>query len=82
MGPLIQTPLPLLADDRSVGRALSAARDHRRGPGAHLFRGARAPALQDQASGAASCTAAAPRSAPAVVAADRSTGWNARHSAA
>jgi hypothetical protein len=46
-------------DDRSLGCALSVARDYRRGAGAHLFRGARAAALQDQAGGGAADTGAA-----------------------
>ena len=65
---LIQTPLPLTRrDDRALGGALSAARDHRRGAGAHLFRGARAAALQDPTGGRASRTGAAPgRTSPVV----------------
>ena len=64
---LIQTPLPLLAATIGLSGSLPAARDHRRGAGAHLFRSARAASLQDPAGRAAFNAAAADGGAPPMV---------------
>ena len=78
MGPMIQTPLALLAGTIGLSGVLFLLLGIIAEVQVRIDFEARAPALQDQAGGAASCRQC---SAPAVVAADCSTGWNAWHSA-